>query len=166
MNVYDNLVYSALNGNGGGGGGGSSSYKLLASTQATIESNPSTDAELLTLACGAEAWTTTKIIYVKIRRTEKVKGYYLGGDFWFINRRILNGSASDEDTCARLCEFISSADQKLIQASGYGVYAKAITKDGDIKIWAKAGNYATCKGDYIIEAYALSYPNDDYPYPV
>lgn len=162
MDLYQKLIDSAL-GSGGGGGGGSS-YELLASTQVTIESDPSTDAELVVLSCGAKAYTSDKILYIKVRRTEKGSSVYMGGDFWVVNRYAVQGYTVAENYCGDITEFYMNGTTPGIQASKYGVYFKEVKANGDVSIWAKKGTYGTCKGTYIIEVYLLSYPNDDMPF--
>lgn len=114
----------------------------------------------------AEAWTSDKIIVVRIRDKEgKQNGYFLESDTFFINKNPSEESTSTLTTHMTQTFRVNNNGEIITSTStSYnGVYADSIDSTGKIVIKARCLS-GTISGNYLIEVYALDYPDGVSPF--
>ncbi len=156
-----------------GTGSGSSSWKLLGSTNVTVNSTSTSAASAGTINIGSEVVNKSKIIYVRVRdKAGKRAGYFLGSDAFFINYQKANNSTSALTYAGRLIHRYSTSSQYGTYvgstSTGYGVYGYSITNAGVVNIYRRYNsNYSlTINGTYHVEVYALDYPDGISPFDI
>ena len=156
---------------GGGGGGGDSAWTKLAEQDITVSTSSTSSTDVGTISAGAEAWTSAKMVYVRVRdKAGKRNGYFYGSDVFFINERAANGSTSDLTTMAgHLNSYINDAWTGLgfnMSGYGYGVYATKLKNNGDVVIESKynSNNSRTIDGTFHVEVYTLEWPDNVSPF--
>lgn len=101
------------------------------------------------------SYTDKKIIYAKIRdKAGKRNGYYYGNDCFNIHGTT-NGV------------IVYKYDGSIVMTSAqYGLYLRAISTNGTVIIASRYNSQysSTIDGTYIVEIYALDWPNDDTPF--
>ena len=160
--VKDMFLAGALG--GGGGGGGGSDYTLLASKEYEVSTTSTSETTVDTLNVPG-SYTKDFIIYVKVRdKAGKRAGYCTGIDQFFINNYAANGATGTISTYGKITSYVSSSGFNNT-GQAYGVYVYSISSAGDISIRAKySSSYGTIDGTYVVEVYALKWPNDDSPF--
>lgn len=140
-------------------------YTLLGSKSMTANTT-STSATSLDNVTVSSAWTTAKIIYVRIRDEAGARaGYFYGSDNWFINYNAANESTSAITNAARLITRYSTSSQWALYAAsataGYGVYAYDISSAGRVRIYTRySSSYSlSISGTYLVEVYGLDWPD-------
>lgn len=146
-------------------GGGGSSYTLLGSKEFEVSTTSTTATSVGTFTVEG-SYTKDYIVYVKVRdKAGKRNGYFLGGDFWFVNIYAANGGTTALSTYGKISIGVNSSGAYSLSASSYGVYPDSIAGNGTISISSKYhGSYGTIDGTYVVEVYALKWPNDDSPF--
>jgi hypothetical protein len=98
--------------------GAGSSYKLLKSAEFTVNTSSTSSIDVGTVAAGAAAYTSDKIIYVRVRDKAGVRnGYFTESDSWFINPYPAKGKTYDANAAAM------TYGKGEIGTSKYGVYS-------------------------------------------
>ena len=143
-------------------GGAGSSYKLLKSAEFTVNTSSTSDTDVGTVAAGAAAYTSDKIIYVRVRDKAGLRsGYWHGSDAWLLNSSPAKGSTLNASAFAVLG--ISQTDSAI--TAKCGVYPVVVTSDGTITIKAKYNStYGYVNGTYVVEVYALEWPDRISPF--
>lgn len=147
--------------------GGGSSWTKVAETSYQV-STTSTSAQNVGLweTGHSEIWTSSKILYVRIRDTAgKRSGYFYGSDNFAINETIINGSTVTS-TYIPIHHAISCdsngqyALQQSVNQTGYGVFADTLYPSGQIRIRQRySSTYSrTINGTYKVEVYLLDPP--------
>ena len=146
-------------------GGGGSSYTLLGSEEFEVSTTSTSETDVDTLNVPG-SYTKDFIIYVKVRdKAGKRNGYWTGIDQFFINNYAANGAQSAITTYGKITSCVSSYGFFNNTGQAYGVYGYSISSAGDISIRAKySSSYGTIDGTYVVEVYALKWPNDDSPF--
>ena len=153
-----------------GGGGGGSSYTLLGSAEFPVNTASTSDTSVGSISCGASAYTSSKIVYVRVRdKAGKRTGYFYGSDVFFINPNKANGSSSTFTSSVKIIiKRISDTKWAIYigTTSGYGVYAKSITTDGEVSINSRynSSNSSIINGTFRCEVYALDWPDGISPF--
>lgn len=140
--------------------GGVVKCKLLASQEFAVNTSSTTSIDVGTVAAGAAAYTSDKIIYVRVRDKAGVRdGYFTESDSWFINPYPAKGKTYDANAA------VMSYGRGEIGTSKYGVYPFRIDKDGKVYIVARySSSYGTIDGTYVVEVYALEWPDRVSPF--
>lgn len=156
MSLFDLYIAKKLS-----GGGGGSDYTLLASKEFEVSTTSTTAIDVGTVSAGAAAYDSSKIIYVRIRDKAGVRdGYFIENDSWFANLYQYKSQTTLLSICGKL-----SIGEGVVSSSAYGVYPYSISSDGTVTIKAKySSSYGTIDGTYVVEVYALKWPNDDSPF--
>lgn len=160
--VKDMFLAGAL---GGGGGGGGSSYTLLASKEYEVSTTSTSETTVGTFTVEG-SYTKDYIVYVKVRdKAGKRNGYWRGGDFWFVNNFAANGSTSTLTTYGKIIIFPYASGVYSTASTSSGVYPYSIDKNGTITINSRYNSaHGTIDGTFVVEVYALKWPNDDSPF--
>ena len=145
--------------------GGVSSYKLLGSKEFEVSTTSTTATSVGTFTVEG-SYSKDYIVHVKVRdKAGKRNGYFLGGDFWFANYFAANGSTSTLSTYAKYVVGVSGTGAYSISGTAICVYPESIASDGTITFKSKySSSYGTIDGTYVVEVYALPWPNDDSPF--
>lgn len=137
-------------------------YTLLGSTTLSANTTSTTNTSIGNVTI-ASAWTSAKIIYVRVRDTAgKRAGYFYGSDVWFINPNPKNGSTSSFTYGARaIIRYTTSSQYAVYSGTGYGVYGYDISSSGSVRIYTRYNSsYSlTINGSYKCEVYALDFPD-------
>lgn len=145
-----------------------SSWKLIGSSVFTVNSSSTSASSIGTVPCYPSAYTASKIIYVRSRRaTGKANGQYAGNDDFFINYYALDAESTTTFTAGlHYMSYWTSTGigRSMNQTSSniYGIYASNILAGGMVTIarrWNSNFGSAGFNGDYIVEVYALDYPD-------
>lgn len=142
-------------------GGAGSSYKLLKSAEFTVNMDSTTATDVGTVAAGAAAYDSSKIIYVRVRDKAGVRdGYFTGFDAWFLNPYQYKSQTLSLSSFAK---FIIGKGTASVTSAG--VYPNSIGSDGTVAIKAKYNSsYGTINGTYVVEVYALDWPDKVSPF--
>ena len=146
---------------GTGSGGGTSPWTLLGSTTLTINTTSTSAASAGTVACGSDAFTKDKIIWVHIRgQGGKRSGYFYGSDTIFINHQKANGSTSTFSAPAVEYIRVSSSGTYTTATGSYGVYGYSINSSGTVTIRQRynSTNTLTINDKFDVYVYSLSLP--------
>lgn len=176
LNVTEDGTYTAPTGyaynpitvsvSGGGG------WTLLYSQEQAITTS-STSQTTETNFTIPEAWTSAHMIFVRIRdKAGRRNGYYYGGDTIIMNPNPAKGSTSalTAGLIAYLGYRVDSSGNPWVNIGTnmdkYGVYAVGISSNGYITIASRYnGSYTlTIDGTFLIEVYALEYPDGKSPF--
>lgn len=145
-----------------------SSWKLIGSSVFTVNSSSTSASNIGTVSCYPSAYTASKIIYVRSRRaTGKANGQYAGNDDFLINYYALDAEPTSNFTAGlHYMSYWTSGGvgRSMNQTSSniYGIYASNILTSGNVSIarrWNSNFGSAGFNGDYIVEVYALDYPD-------
>lgn len=142
-------------------GGAGSSYKLLKSAEFTVNTSSTTAIDVGTVAAGAAAYDSSKIIYVRIRDKAGVRdGYFTESDSWFPNPYQYKSQALTISTYAKF-----AIGNGSVSTATYGVYPFSVDSNGTFTIKAKYNStYGTINGTYVVEVYALDWPDKVSPF--
>lgn len=136
--------------------------KVGTTWELTVSNYTSTTASMVgSKSFGASIYTKDKVVYIRIRdKAGKRKGYYTGGDYFFINPYPANEATSTLSSGARLSHRYSSGGTFGQTASSYGVYAYSISSGGNLVIRAcyNSTYSLTIDGTYLIDVFTLDYP--------
>lgn len=140
--------------------GGVAKCKLLASEEFTVNTSSTSSIDVGAVAAGAAAYTSDKIIYVRVRDKAGVRnGNFTESDSWFINPYPAKGQTYDANSATM------SYGKGEIGTSKCGVYPSRIDKNGKVFIVAKySSTYGTINGTYVVEVYALEWPDRVSPF--
>lgn len=146
-----------------------SSWTLLGSKEQNINTTSTSAGPATTISIGSAAWTDAKIIYVRVRdKAGKRAGYFYGSDVFFVNVNAANGSTSTFSSSVKIVYRYSTSSVwgQYVSTTGYGVYGNSITSGGVVNIYRRynSTNSLTIDGTYVIEVYALDYPDGVSPY--
>lgn len=149
-----------------------SSWTLLGSTDLIVSTTSTTAESAGSISIGSAAWTSAKIIYVKVRdKAGPRAGYFLGSDTFFFNYNAANSATATLTYAARTIHRYASnstyAAYTTSTSTGYGVYGYSITSAGEVNIYRRYNSsYSlTINGTYNVEVYALDYaPNTGNPF--
>ncbi len=143
--------------------GGSSAWTKVAETTYTVNTTNTTAQTVATWATGhSEIWTSSKLVYVRIRDTAgKRNGYHYGTDQFFFNPIPANGTSGTSTTVSgriytRYSDGLFTA-AATSGTTGYGIYADQIYNDGSIRIRSRysSSSSLTINGTYKVEVYLL-----------
>lgn len=143
--------------------------KLLGSKEYTDSYDSTTAASATTLALGSAAYTSSGIIYVKIRdKAGKRNGYFYGTDVFMFNRYPAEGatttlSINGNGKAGISNTYRTESDGTFTTYSaynGYGEYAYSLSSGGTLTIRHRynATYTLTINGTYIVQAYLLTGP--------
>lgn len=146
--------------------GGGSEPILLSSTMVTANTTSTSATTLTTISLGASAWTSEKILYVKIRDTAGQRnGYFYGSDIFYFNYLATDGATGNSNSVALRNLYSKTTSGAWYQynpatSTGYGVYSAGLTKAGVLTISARynATYSKTINGTYQIDVYLVDYP--------
>ena len=146
-------------------------WTLLGSKEHSVSTTSTSAGSATTISIGSAAWTDSKIIYVRIRdKAGKRAGYFYGSDTFFINLSAANGATADSNHAVKFIHRYSESSAwgqyTCTGTSGYGVYPYNLATTGLINIYRRYNStYSlTINGTYVIEVYALDYPDGISPY--
>lgn len=157
-NIEDNSYYKidAIN--------GSSSYNKIYTGTVTANTTGTSATQLTTIALGSTAYTSDKILYVKIRDQSGIRaGRFIGSDCYCFNYTKANSGTSEVSTWIRAIHRKATGGNMSTYTSGsstgYGVYAYSIQSNGTLKIYTRySNNYSlTINSTYTVEVYLLDY---------
>lgn len=143
------------------GGGGGSNWELIKSGTLTVNTTSTSAGSAGTIECGSTAWTSTDILWVRIRgQSGKRNGYFYGSDAFFANYRAKNDSTT-ADSVPTILYYRVGTDGLYTAASGsYGVYAYSLANNGTLTIRRRynSTNTLTINDTFDIEVYKLTLP--------
>ena len=144
-------------------GGGGYGYTLLTSEDVTANTTTTSATSLQSITIST-AWTSAKMIYVRIRdKAGKRNGYFYGSDCFFINYLSANSSTNTLTNGGRIITTYNNNQwaQYASGTSGYGVYVYDINSSGRVRIYARynSTNSRTINGTYKVEIYSLDWPD-------
>lgn len=146
--------------------GGGGSWTLLGAQDYEVNTTSTSAIVVGTISCGAGAWTSNKIIYVKVRDKAGARnGYFVGSDAFFYNYGAANGATSGLGKMTITIRRNNDGKYGTTPSSGntgYGVYGFSVNTDGDVSIRSRYNNAYTyiINGTYRVEVYALDYAPD------
>ena len=141
--------------------GGSSFTKIGSTTELTVSTTSTTAASAGTIELGSAYYTSSKIIYVRVRdKAGKRAGYFYGADAYFMNVYNINGATTTMTVPAQVSYRYSTNNTYGIVSGGYGVYAYSINSTGTLTIRKRynSTNSLTVDGTYTIDVYAVDPP--------
>ena len=151
--------------------GGGSSYTLLVSRDFTVNTSSTSIVDVGTITLTSAEWTTSKIIYVKVRdKAGSRSGYFVGTDAFILNVSAVRTTTNQLGNFPR---FILCNNYGTLTTNGstnYGVYTKQIDKVDGAAVITIASRYnssisRTINGTYNVSVYALDYaPNQGNPF--
>lgn len=142
-------------------------YKKIYSTEITANVTSTTPVVITTLSLPASAYTSDKIVFVKIRdKSGRREGYLIGTDNIIINERPANGQASKLTALSRAVYKVDSNNKTTFIFDTYGIYVSALSANGSMDIFGRYGETrtGTINGTYTIDVYLLDWPNDESPF--
>lgn len=142
-------------------GGGGSNWTLVKSGTLTVNTTSTSAGSAGTIECGSAAWTSTDILWIRIRgQSGKRSGYFYGSDAIFANYRAKNGSTSADSVPAVQYYRVESGGTYTAATGSYGVYAYSITTGGTLTIRRRynSTNTLTINDTFDIEVYKLTLP--------
>lgn len=150
---------------------GGSSWKKLGETDITTSSTSTSNANIGSIACGSEAYTKSKIIYIRVRdKAGRKNGYFYGSDSFYINSNAGNDYNTTYSNAGRFIHKTNSNGNYEIymnaSTSSYGVYGYSISTAGNVLIYRRysSSNSLTIDGTYHVEVYSLEYPDGKNPF--
>lgn len=164
--VYDTTLIDEVTVNVSGGGGG---YTLLASQDFEVNTTSTSDVDVGTMNLGSSAYTSDKILYVKIRDKAGARAsHYIGTDAIMINPYPTRGGTSNLTAYAELVSYLNSSNnyQTTATTTGYGLKGTSLTEAGVLTIKARYNStYGAIDGTYNVSVYLLDYaPNQGNPF--
>lgn len=166
MDFFSYLLGKNMASSGGGGGGSNYGWTLIKKEELTYSTTSTSAITATTLTCDKDkVYTKDKIIVVKIiDKAGPRNGYFLGSYSFCINQRKANGGTDvyNSGTFINIC-LRYSGGKYYNPNSSYGLYVGTVDREGNIPITAKynSSNSGTIDGTYIIEVYALDFPNGE-----
>lgn len=163
---FDILAYlMGKQAGGGGGGGGGYGYTKLAEQDFTVNTSSTVATDIGTIACGSEAITSDKMLYVRVRdKAGKRAGYFLGADQLYVDVNSANHTGGTITPITSTLGYDSNGTFKST-TTRCGVYSNQLSSDGNLTITAKYNsNYGTLDGTYHVEVYLLDWPDGVSPF--
>ena len=145
--------------------GGSSPWTKLAEQDFTVNTSSTTQTEIGTISCGSAAWTSAKMLYVRVRDKAGARsGYYYGSDCFTINSLPANELPGPHISFSNTYTKRGTSSWSTTVGSN-GLYPTKITNTGDITVATKYHATAgTIDGTYHIEVYTLDWPDGASPF--
>lgn len=149
------------------------SYTLLATQEFAVSTTSTSAASVGYVNAGTDAYTSRKILYVRIRDKAGLRsGYFYGSDSFFINSNAANGKTATYTNAGRIILLHNGNDHNYWDAfafgttTGYGVYANNVSSAGRINIRSRynANSSKTIDGTYVVEVYLLDWPDGISPF--
>lgn len=140
-------------------------WELIAEKNIDVSTESTSATQVSTLDCGLNAWTSNKILYVKVRdNAGKKAGYFYGTDSFLINVRPVNSQTTAATYFAR--SYLSYDETWTQGNSDYGIYPSKLTPDGVLTLAAHYGPNASkiIDGNYNVKVYLLDWPNNISPF--
>lgn len=151
-----------------------SSYTLVDSMDITVSTTSTSATYQTAFFVDPEYWTSSAVIYVKIRdKAGPRNGYFVGSDNWIINYQAANSSTSSTQQAAKLIHRRASDGTYTSYAggttTGYGLYVPYIEHYDtytQIDIYRRySSTYSlTINGTYAVELYSLAYAPNGNPF--
>lgn len=148
-------------------GGGSSPWTHIKHAEYAVSTTSTSFDDVATLRCGADIWTYSKIVYVRIRDTAGARdGHFVGTDTFYVNVYPASGGASSTSSSACFSTKCKNGMKFATVMSTYGVYPYTMYSDGRILIKSRysASGSLTVDGTYSVDVFTLDYP-EGYPSP-
>ena len=150
-------------------------YNKLAENDFVVNTTSTYVTSIGTLSIGAENYTASKIIYVKVRDKAGTRGnYFSGSDTWFLNAYAANSATTLLETACRAITYVTGFfDQTQVvtdtygDTTGYGIYAGSVSSAGVVTIYRKYDQSYShmINGTYNVQVYGLQYaPDHGTPY--
>ena len=141
--------------------GGVTKCKLLASKEFTVNTSSTSETDVGTISAGTVAFDSSKLIYVRVRDKAGARdGYFTESDSWFPNPYQYKGQTNSLTLSCKL-----TIGKGSVTTSSYGVYPYSISSNGTVTIKAKYSSYyGTINGTYVVEVYALDWPDKVSPF--
>lgn len=141
-------------------------WTLLASKTLFAHATSSSAAIIGTITA-ADAWTSDKIIMVRVRdNAGRRNGYFLESDTFFINKNPSEGSTTT--ATLHLTQTFRVSDSGVLYTSTSstpsGIYADSLASDGVITLKGRVSTNETVYGSYAIEVWALDWPDGADPF--
>lgn len=136
-------------------------YTKLAEDDVEVNTTSTTQTVVKTLSCGLSAYTTAKLLYVRIRdKAGKRNGYYFGSDSFYANVGVATANIRGV-----LWYAVNSSGADKVASSNIGVYSHYLYEDGNLSIAAKYSDTAgTINGTFHVEVYLLDWPDGVSPF--
>jgi hypothetical protein len=140
-------------------------YTKLAEQDFTVITSSTTQTDVGTIACGSEAFTSDKMLYVRIRdKAGKRPGYFLGVDQLYVNINSANHTNGTIVPSTSLLGYDSNGTFKSTTTRN-GVFSNQLSSDGKLTITAKYNSsYGAIDGTYHVEVYLLDWPDGVSPF--
>ena len=149
-------------------GGGGSSYTLLASQDFVVNTVSTSDVDVGTINLGASAWTSDKILYIKVRdKAGQRASHYIGSDIYTFNYYAARGVSSTLSTFMGCMHHTNSSNQmNIVSSSTYGIKVTGLSTSGTLTLKTRySSSYGTIDGTFNVSVYLLDYaPNQGNPY--
>lgn len=143
-----------------------SSYKKIHTEEVAITATNTTAENAATLHIPATAYSSDKIVYVKVRdKVGKRNGYFYGCDTYIFNPFPANGATSVTATAPNVA-YTYTGDKYGTTFAQQGIFAYSLNKDGELIIRKRySSTYTgTIDSTYVIDVYLLEWPNDESPF--
>lgn len=157
--TVDTTLINSLNVNVSGGSG--YGYTKLAEDDVEVNTTSTTQTIVKTLSCGLSAYTTDKLLYVRIRdKAGKRNGYYFGSDSFYSNKGI-----STANIRGVLWYTVDSSGAVKVESSNAGIYPNYLYGNGNLDIAARYFNSpGIINGTFHVEVYLLDWPDGVSPF--
>lgn len=147
-------------------------YTKLAEQDFTVNTSSTSEMGVGTISSldVSAAWTSAKMIYVRVRdKAGKRNGYFFGTDAFFANLNAAKGSTSVCSTKICIAYKVTDGGEPAIYSSAIGIYGSDISLSGgfaSVSIKSKYGSSSslTINGEYHVEVYTLDWPDGVSPF--
>ena len=142
-------------------------WKHIANGYFWVSTTSTSAASVGTIACGSDAWTSNKILYVRIRDINgSNNGCFYGSDNFIINMNAANGSTSSVSSIIRYIWRKDSNGNWGSSTSTYGIYASSLDSSGNITITRRynSTNSLTISSNYCADVYTIDFPGLAHPF--
>lgn len=146
---------------------GGSSYTLLKSEEVELNVTSTSNITVATISCGAQAYTSGKILYIKIRdKAGSRNGYFLGSDSFLLNPFPANGATTNANTKGIVWYKTNTSGDYVVYSTSYGVYAYSVNSSGDVVIYGRysSSTTETINGTFKIDIYLLDWSDGISPF--
>lgn len=162
--TVDTTLINSLTVNVSGGSG--YGYTKLAEQDFAVNTSSTTETDVGTINCGADAWTKNKVLYVRVRDKAGARdNYFCGSDSYVINAYVGTSTSSLTGIMKSIIKKNSGTSYNTGSSSA-GVYPTKIADTGLLTIRAKysSSNSGTIDGTYHVEVYTLDWPDGVSPF--
>lgn len=165
MNIESFALGMIFGSKDSGGQPASSPWTKLAEQDFTVSTSSTTQTDVGTISCGSAAWTSAKMLYIRVRDKAGARdGYFYGADCFAINNIAANGSPGPLNSFSNRYTKQGTSSWSTTAGSN-GLYPASITNSGDITFAAKYNATAgTIDGTYHVEVYTLEWPDNVSPF--